>query len=203
MTINCQKLENKKAEFAATLNYMKPDLVCGTESWLRGVKPGKPPAQEAVRSSECFPPNYVAHRKDRGSLGGGVFILTKEDLVTTELTEASNMNDGEIIWAKVKTRAKDLFVGSFYMPHREMKHLDNLDASLAKINEKPGRNILLCGDFNCPDIDWDTHFVPGAPDRKVQQKLVEVAEQFGLHQVQSEPTREDNLLDLVFTTNPS
>ena len=130
VTINCQKLKNKKAEFAATLNYMKPDLVCGTESWLRGVKPGKPPAQEAVRSSECFPPNYVAHRKDRGSLGGGVFILTKEDLVTTELTEASNMNGGEIIWAKVKTRAKHLFVGSFYMPHQEMKHLDNLDASL-------------------------------------------------------------------------
>lgn len=98
----------------------------------------------------------------------------------------------------------ELIVGSFYMPHREMKHLKNLEASLAKIAENPNRNILLCGDFNCPDIDWENHIVPpGAPERLVQQKLVALAEEYGLHQVQEEPTRERNILDLVFTTNPT
>ena len=37
-----------------------------------------------------------------------------------------------------------------------MKSLDLLTASGAK-----DRNILLAGDFNCPDVDWNTNTVPG------------------------------------------
>jgi hypothetical protein len=204
LTINCQRVDNKTAELAATLDYFKPDLVCGTESWMRGVKSGRPPTQDAMKSSEFFPPNYVALRNDRCTLGGGVFVLAHKSLVSTEVSEASNIGDAEIIWTKIQTMAKDLFVGSFYMPHRDISHLNCLDISLGKITEKKGRNILLCGDFNCPDVNWNTHNVPpGAQDRKAQQKLVEIAEKYQLHQVQEEPTRGDNLLDLVFTTNPT
>jgi hypothetical protein len=40
---------------------------------------------------------------------------------------------GEIEWVKVKMENnKDLLVGSFYMPHRELKHLDELSKSLEK-----------------------------------------------------------------------
>ena len=40
MTINCRRIFDKKAEFAAVTDYVKPDLVCATESWLSGVEPG-------------------------------------------------------------------------------------------------------------------------------------------------------------------
>jgi hypothetical protein len=37
------------------------------------------------------------------------------------------MTDGEIEWVKIKMKnQKDLLIGSFYMPHREQKHLDEL-----------------------------------------------------------------------------
>ena len=42
-----------------------------------------------------------------------------------------------------------------------------------------------------------------AQDREVQQALLDLATDFNLTQVHDEPTRENNLLDLVFTTNPS
>ena len=48
---------------------------------------------------------------------------------------------------------KDLLVGSFYMPHREQKHLDELSKSLEKIENHNITNVVLTGDFNCPDID--------------------------------------------------
>jgi hypothetical protein len=37
------------------MNYTKPDIFIGTESWLKGVKPGKDPTTDAIKSSEVFP----------------------------------------------------------------------------------------------------------------------------------------------------
>jgi hypothetical protein len=37
----------------------------------RGVKSGKNPTTDAIKSSEVFPNNYTAFRNDRGTLGGG------------------------------------------------------------------------------------------------------------------------------------
>ena len=80
LNINCQSITDKKAEFAATLEYIKPDIVCGTESWLHGIQPEKTPATNATGSSEVFPPGYTPYRNDRSTLRGGVFVLVKEDL---------------------------------------------------------------------------------------------------------------------------
>jgi hypothetical protein len=42
---------------------------------------------------------------------------------------------------------KDLLVGSFYMPHREQKHLEELSKSLKKIENHNITNIVLTGDL--------------------------------------------------------
>ena len=41
LTVNCCSIRENKSEFMAALDYIKPDIMCGTESWLRGIKPGK------------------------------------------------------------------------------------------------------------------------------------------------------------------
>ena len=41
LNVNFQSLKNKRAEFLTALQYTTPDIVFGTETWLRGVKPGK------------------------------------------------------------------------------------------------------------------------------------------------------------------
>ena len=76
------------------------------------------PHQDAIKSSEIFPPNYNVYRNDRGTLGGGIFILVEKYITSVEQT--SFITDEEIEWVKVKMKNnKDLLVGSFYMPHRE------------------------------------------------------------------------------------
>ena len=42
-----------------------------------------------------------------------------------------------------------------------------------------------------------------AQDREVQQALLDLNTDFNLTQAYDQPTRENNLLDLIFTTNPS
>lgn len=54
MTVNCRSIIDKTAEFATVVQYIKPDIIVGTESWLKGVKPGSPPSQNCINSCEIF-----------------------------------------------------------------------------------------------------------------------------------------------------
>jgi hypothetical protein len=64
--------------------------------------------------------------------------------------------------------------------------------------------IMLTGDFNCPNINWETMTVnANASDREVQAKIMDLTNQFQLSQIHETPTRENNLLDIVLTTIPS
>ena len=100
---------------------MKPVLICGTESWLRGIKPGKEPSKSSIKSSEVFPDGYIFHRNDRMSRGGGVFTGVRADLVVTEQSDL--VTECEIEWSNVKMKNKDLYICSFYMPNRNMQDL--------------------------------------------------------------------------------
>ena len=176
------------------MKYIKPDIICGTESKLN----------QNVSNSEVFPKNYVVYRRDRGQLGGGVFILVRKNLISTE--EKDLTANCETIWARVRLHnSKDLIVGAFYTPKRNVPDIQELDKVLQKLLTKQGaRQTILAGDFNCPDVDWETATVPPcAPQKEVQELLVDITTTTGLTQTHRETTREKNLLDLVFTNIPS
>ncbi|KAK3097032.1 hypothetical protein FSP39_005743 [Pinctada imbricata] len=85
---------------------------------------------------------------------------------------------------------------------REQKHLDELKKSLDIIDLNNVTNKILTGDFNCPDINWNLQTAKG-PEREIQQGLADIMSANNLTQIHEHPTREDNLLDLVFVSNPS
>ena len=204
LTVNCCSIREHKQEFTACVNYTKPDIICGTESWLKGIKPGKEPSRSAIKSCEVFPDNYNFYRNDRMSRGGGVFTGVKKDLISDEQVQL--VTECEIEWTKVKMKGKkDLYLSSFYMSHRNMNDLIQLDNSLEKLtNIGKNKHILMGGDFNCPDIDWENLQVkPNAPDKAIQQALIDITIKHGLTQVHNQPTRQESILDLVFTNNPS
>ncbi|WAQ93543.1 hypothetical protein MAR_006014 [Mya arenaria] len=74
LTVNC----------CTALDYVKPDIICVTESWLKGIKPGKEPSKGAIKSSEISPDNFTFHRNDRLTRGGGVFTVVRKDLIAVE-----------------------------------------------------------------------------------------------------------------------
>ena len=107
-----------------------------------------------------FPKTYEVYRKDRGTLGGGAFILVHKSLISTDDTKLEV--DCETIWAKIQLNEnRDLLVGCFYMPDRSQADLQQLDSILTKISKnKRGGQVLLAGDFNCSDINWNNCTVP-------------------------------------------
>ena len=203
INLNAWSIRNKLPEFHAMLSYVKPDVVCCTESWLHGKKPGKNHDGDAFLDTELISNEYKVYRHDRNEKGGGVFILVKNTLVSVE--EPQIVTDCEIEWVKIYLKGRpELHIGCFYMPHRNSAALEQLDLSLANLNKSKFRHIILCGDFNCPAVDWEKSSVKDEADQpSIQQELLDLTIRHGLTQVVDQPTRKTNILDLCFTTNSS
>jgi hypothetical protein len=77
--------------------------------------------------------------------------------------------------------------------------MEELEKSIEAITiSNNGRlpNIILSGDFNLSSIDWETN-------QAINSKSVEIANNNAFIQMVTEPTRGNNILDLLFTTNPA
>ena len=59
--------------------------------------------------------------------------------------------------------------------------------------------IAIVGDFNLPDVDWESGL---APDDGVQLKLSKYFFDNGFIQFNNNPTRNGNILDLLFCNDP-
>ena len=90
--------------YTAAVNYKKPDIICGTESWLKGEKPGKNPMKDAIKSSEILRNNYTAYRNDNGTLGGRVFVLVHNDIIAVENPEL--VTNCELEWIETWKTSK-------------------------------------------------------------------------------------------------
>ena len=82
----------------AACDYLKPDIMFGTDSWLKGIKPKQNPRHDTIKSSQVFPPNYNVYRNDRRTLGGGVFILVDKAIISEEQPEY--ITNCEMEWVK-------------------------------------------------------------------------------------------------------
>ena len=196
--MNCQSIKSKKADLELVIDDHEPDILMGTESWLTSD----------TYNSEIFPSSYSILRKDRlsNTHGGGVFQAIKNDLIISQKQEFDT--NCEIIWSQCQIQGlSSLYIGTFYNPNGNTTTLEELHASLLKIGDRiNNKNIILTGDFNIPNIDWNNNTVTSIPYGP-PTKLLELMAEHGLHQMVREPTRRrgnaQNILDLVFTNNES
>ena len=101
---NCCSIANKQVELEQFLISHQVDIFLGTESHL----------DSSVLNAEVFPNHYNVYRKDRNKYGGGVFIIIRESIPSSQL-EITSPN--EIIWVQLHTGSyKSVIVGSFYCP---------------------------------------------------------------------------------------
>ena len=50
------------------------------------------------------------------------------------------------------------------MPHRKLPDLQQLEQSLSLLNNSKPKHVILYGDFNCTDIQWETLTVRSDPN---------------------------------------
>ncbi len=195
LTINFQSVKSKIAEFHAVVHEQQPDIIFATETWLSGD----------VLNSEIMPQGYVSIRRDRpGDSHGGVMIVYRKDLPITRCPELED--SCESMWCKltIKGRRPIMFAVIYKTKHSNLQQVDGMKGAMDVINAKPRTtDVIITGDFNQPNIDWEkcTVIKNHWASKVAAEKLLDFTVDYNLQQVQKEPTREDSVLDLVFTNN--
>ena len=69
LQVNCKSVYNKSIELWNLVDMYNPDVVIGTESWLK----------EDINNAEVFRTDFTTYRRDRTARGGGVFIYVKNN----------------------------------------------------------------------------------------------------------------------------
>lgn len=88
-------------------------------------------------------------------------------------------------------------IGVFYRPpNRDLQPLEDLQKVL---NEMPATELILIGDFNISGTDWNT--IRSEYDSPPNSLLIDTVHDNFLTQVVSQPTRGQNILDLILTSS--
>ena len=107
-----------------------------------------------------------------------------------------------LVQVKINRFKKLLFIVCYRPPKPDERFITNLSSLLSSLQLADYYGVFLLGDFNYPNIRWldGSGFVEsivGEEHSFVNQLLDLNFFQFG-----TSPTRNDNLLDLVFTNSP-
>ena len=87
----------------------------------------------------------------------------------------------------------------------DQDYVDSFDEiTRLMITSHPNAHFWIGGDFNLPDVSWTSNSVPpGAKDSYICKAAVQLAQYTALIQVVDQPTRGNNILDLLLTNRPS
>ena len=144
--MNARSLVNKSAEFQSLAADL--DIIAVTETWLK----------PHILDCEILPGlDFSIHRRDRkDKTGGGVMLAVKNSIQTLRRKDLEG--DAEIVLCELRpeARRKILAVVFYRPPNSNLDHLKELKKSLRHASQFNFDQIIICGDFNLPDIDWST-----------------------------------------------
>ena len=136
--------------------------------------------------------------------GGGVFVLVRNGLICSEQPQFKTKC--EILWVKLEiTGNRPLFIGAYYRPRDDdLEGLQELQNSVSQVRSHSD-NVWVLGDFNLPKLTWPESIPEFRPDWSHKQvyDFLNLIHDYNFTQVVTEPTRQDNILDLFLTTNPT
>uniref|UniRef100_A0A670I6Y3 Reverse transcriptase domain-containing protein n=1 Tax=Podarcis muralis TaxID=64176 RepID=A0A670I6Y3_PODMU len=128
--------------------------------------------------------------------GGGVALYVRHVYTCEEIQDLEPQSQSESIWVKIKGEKNnsDLIVGVYYRSPSQTEGID--DAFLEQMaKHAKGREIVVMGDFNYPDICWMSN---SAKSIRSNRFLTALADNFIVQKV-GEATRGTAILDLVLT----
>ena len=202
MYSNVDQLLNKIEELRFIATVDKPDIIFLTEVI---PKAQKNPIHETLINISGYDKylNFNLEDQNLGSSGKrGVAIYIKDILPSKKVVFNTKYTDH--IWIEVKLRRNDkLLCGCVYRSPSQQVTKETTSRVCDIIQEAYSKNkerLLICGDFNYPDIDWESEFVAN----ETIKPFIESVQSCHLFQHVCKPTRyregqEPSLLDLILT----
>ena len=176
---------NKRLEAMARLDHPQPlDFLTVTETFL----------SDDILDAEIIPDGFQVYRRDRNRNGGGILVAIINSIPSMRRMDLET--DCEVLWVQLLLpQIPNLLIGTFYrLPSSTTMYIAELANSLPQIPLTTP--VILCGDFNAGDIDWDI-FNPSFSS-PVSRELCDILQDNCLEQLVKIPTRQ-NILDLLLT----
>lgn len=174
--INLRSLVNKK-------------ITAITETWLDASIPSS--MFDDLSTSWCF-------RKDRSTRGGGVCLLIKRSLnvVVTQTVLPDDYADLELLAVDISSNPGVLLFRIIvaYRPPDSSSEVNDLLVSALDWLCDGSAPVCVLGDLNLPAFDWDHSTYPPS---KLYTSFADLVCSHGLSQIADQPTRGDNILDVV------
>ncbi len=180
-------------------NYDFPKIIAVTETHLNPL--------ENLNSQFMGNEQYEIFRTDRvGRDGGGVALFVSTDL-NSFLVNSSIIGVTETIWVMTMFGPTKVLFGVVYRPPGTTAEVSKqvTDEIRETISKYPGAIPILMGDFNYPGIDWitETSSLGGSEQARSESYFLGEMQSHGMIQHTLSPTNGLNVLDLIFTNEPS
>ena len=167
------------------LTEVGPDIIMISETWL----------STDVPDSHLMLNKYSIFRQDRNNGNnrhGGVMVAVLHDL---NPLRASGASDHEICFVDVTIDNESIRLGVVYRPPSASPATSSaLYQEIARY-VNVNMNVCLAGDINLPSIDWSDYIGCSQNDNL----FIDFVNENGLYQHVSDPTRDNNILDLVLS----
>ena len=173
-------------------------LMCLTETHLHSD----------IEDAEVTIVGYEIFRADRskGKKKGGVAAYVRTDVAHHTRLMSSGSN-GEAEYVVLHIAKWNLVVVTLYRPpgcttEKFIEVTEIIRSNIRSIGN-PEPTIVITGDFNLPNIEWNRYSIYGgtSPDRTQADALFRLVDELLLRQIVENATRGDNILDLFLTNN--
>ena len=105
-----------------------------------------------IFNNEILPVDFAIYCKDRGSRGGGVMLAVRDCISSKLISSPDNL---EIITVSVNTVHPTTFC-AIYLPPNSLPEYAQLTFDYIKELCSTTASIIILGDLNLPDINWET-----------------------------------------------
>ena len=140
---HARSLFPKRYDLLGYLSASSADIVSVTETFF----------DNTILSSQVCPPQYTPFRRDCDRHGGGLLILIKSSIPAVRRTDLEG--HCEVIWIQIETRDAWSYIVWCILSSTKFRCYNFRRNYNAAISSIPGNSpIVLCGDFNVPNIDW-------------------------------------------------
>ena len=188
--LNARSLKNKLDDFDAEIVHGEnfPTVIGITETWLDSTCPN------SLFSCNIL---YEIFRRDRSDGYGGVALLALKHTNPVKI-ELENCDNLEYVAVRCCINNEFMIFACFY--RNDIHNVEILPQLQRAVSDLVHRNepLVIMGDFNLPGVNW-YNSVPTAVNAHSQNEFLNVFLSNGLIQTVFEPTRDENILDLVFT----
>ena len=149
LLINSRSLCNKLVEFQGLVYGNDLDLIAVTETWL----------QDDILDNEILSEKtYSIFRKDRegNRRGGGVTLSVKANILAYRRAGLELIDSEILICELLPSNGFKITVCVCYRPPDCTEFIHYLENLLKSLHESNCSRICIVGDFNLPDIDWES-----------------------------------------------